>query len=123
MSINSLQRTALRAAAEAERSAAREVEMNRYRLLGLMTLLVVSCGCHTMRFDLSNAQHEKVVYERKSFFLWGLVPTREIDTATRCPAGAAAIRERTTFTDGLLGLITLGIWQPRSTWYYCLPRS
>jgi hypothetical protein len=84
---------------------------------------IAQAGCHTMRFELSDARHEEVVYERKSFFFWGLAPTLEVDVATRCPAGVAAIRERTTFTDGLLGLMTLGIWQPRSSWYYCLPRG
>jgi hypothetical protein len=80
----------------------------------------VQAGCHTMRFELSNAEHKSVVYDRKSFFLWGLTPTQKVDVTTHCPAGVAAIRERMTFTDGLLGFATLGIWQPRSSWYYCL---
>jgi len=86
-------------------------------------LLFVVCatGCHTMRFNVSEAAHEKVVEERKSFFLWGLVPTRKIDVSKRCPAGVSAVREETTFTDGVLGLVTLGVWQPRSSWYFCLP--
>ena len=73
-----------------------------------------------MRFELVHEPHTQVVYDRKSFFLWSLVPSREVDVSHYCPAGVAAIREETRFTDGLLAFITLGIWQPRSSWYYCL---
>jgi hypothetical protein len=83
-------------------------------------LIVAVAGCHTMRFEVSREPHAEVVYERKSFFLWGLTPTREVDVSAHCPAGAAAIREETRFSDGFFGVITLGIWQPRSSWYYCL---
>ena len=88
-------------------------------VLAMFLSATTSLGCHTMRFELSPAPYERVVYERKSFFFWGLAPTKRVDAADRCPGGVAAIRERTTFTDGLLGALTLGIWQPRSSWYYC----
>jgi hypothetical protein len=74
-----------------------------------------------MRFELVNADHAKVVYDRKSYYLWGLVPTQEVDVGKICPAGAAAIKEETSFTDGLLAIPFLGIWGHRSSWYYCLP--
>ena len=94
----------------------------RWLVCVLALMLVVLPGCHTIRFDLSNQQEAKVVHERKSFFLWGLVPSnREVDVRTRCPAGAAAIREQTSFTDGLFTVLFLGIWELRSSWYYCLP--
>lgn len=90
-----------------------------------ITLIIIGgallvAGCHTMHFELADAEYEHVVYERKSYFLWGLVPTVEVDASKHCPTGTAAIREQTTFTDGLLALLTLGIWEPRSSWYYCL---
>ena len=82
-------------------------------------LLVAGVGCHTMRFELVNEPAATVITEHKSYFLWGLAPTVEVDVLNKCPAGAAAIRERTTFLDGLMSLPTLGIWSPRSTTYYC----
>jgi hypothetical protein len=88
----------------------------------LVLIIGLLSGCHTIRFDLSIQRETKVVHERKSFFLWGLVPSnREVDVRTRCPAGAAAIREQTSFTDGLFTVLFLGIWELRSSWYYCLP--
>ena len=73
-----------------------------------------------MRFELASEKHSEVIYDRKSFYLWGLTPTKEVDVAQFCPAGVAAIKEETRFEDGFFAAITLGIWQPRSSWYYCL---
>jgi hypothetical protein len=90
------------------------------RSLILLVLVVGLSGCHTMRFEVSNEPHQRVVFHRKSFFFWGLAPTREVDVSVYCPAGVAAIREQTQLSDGFFDLITLGIWEPRSSWYYCL---
>ena len=90
-----------------------------------MTALAVAvlAGCHTMRFELVNEEPARVVYDRKSFFLWGLVATKVVDVSVYCPGGVAAIREETRFSDGLGSLVTLGIWKPRSSWYYCLQEA
>jgi Bor protein len=94
------------------------------RLLTLLLGLVASTtACHTMRFDVGSGPVSEVVYERKSFFLGGIGPTRKVDVRVHCPNGAVAIREQTTFVDGLFNLITLGIWAPRSSWYYCAAKE
>ena len=85
-----------------------------------VVLLTLLAGCHTMRFEVSAEPHDHVVYDRKSFYLWGLAPTKEVDVSRHCPDGVAAVREETRFSDGFFGVVTLGIWQPRSSWYYCL---
>jgi hypothetical protein len=74
-----------------------------------------------MRFELSREPAAKVVYQRKHFFFWGLTPTAVVDVRKHCPNGAAAVREQTTTVDTLCRIPTLGIWSPRSSWYYCLP--
>lgn len=74
-----------------------------------------------MQFELVDADHAKRVHHRNSFFFWGLAPTVVVDVSLYCPAGVAAIREETTVVDYLLLTVpTLGIYQPRSAWYYCL---
>ena len=91
--------------------------MLRTLLLGGAVLL--SSACHTMKFDVGSGPVDQVVYERKSFYLGGLAPTVNVDVSEHCPNGAVAIREETTFVDGLLSLVTLSIYTPRSSWYYC----
>jgi len=84
-------------------------------------LIAGGAACHTMQFEVTDQRESQVVFERKHFFLWGLVPTVEVDVRQHCPNGLAAVREQTTFVDGLFDFFTLGIWSPRSSWYYCLP--
>ena len=87
--------------------------------LAAIGLGVALGGCHTMRFELVNEPAATVISEHKSYFLWGLAPTVDVNVLEKCPNGAAALRERTTFLDGLAGLPTLYIWNLRSTKYYC----
>lgn len=75
-----------------------------------------------MRFELQALPHEDVVRERKSFWFWGLTPTIVVDVSEKCPTGIVAIREQTTFLDGVYEVLTLGIWSPRSSYYYCEAR-
>jgi len=86
----------------------------------IVAAAVLAGGCHTMRFELADQDTTEVVYDRKSFFFWGLTPTREVVVTDFSPEGVAAIREETRFSDGFFSVITLGIYQPRSSWYYCL---
>ena len=87
--------------------------------------MLLLCGlattaCHTMRFELARVPTTNVVSEHKNFFLGGLVPTRVVDVSEKCPYGAAAVMEETSFVDGLAANVTLGVWTPRSSTYYCL---
>jgi hypothetical protein len=72
-----------------------------------------------MRFEVGDGRAGEVVHDRKSFFLGGLVPTKTVDVAAFCPTGALAIEEETSFVDGLFGGLTLSIYTPRSSTYYC----
>jgi hypothetical protein len=76
-------------------------------------------ACHTMRFEVADGSSGTVVHDRKAFFLGGLVPTRHVDVADFCPNGAVAVGEETTFVDGLLSVLTLSIYTPRSSYYHC----
>ena len=85
----------------------------------VLALVIVISGCHTMNIEVTDQDHVNVVNERKSFFFWGLTPTKKVDVSQHCPNGVTAIRESTLFVDGVFELITLGIWSPRSSIYFC----
>ena len=76
-------------------------------------------ACHTMRFEVADGPEGEVVHDRKSFWLGGLVNTQHVDVSQFCPNGAVAVREETTFVDGLIGFVTLSIYTPRSSYYHC----
>jgi hypothetical protein len=87
----------------------------------MVLVLANGLACHTMNFEVEQAKPGGVekIHDRKAFFLGGLVPTRNVDAREHCPNGVQSIREETTFGDGLLSLITIGIYSPRSSDYYC----
>ncbi len=80
----------------------------------------MSAGCHTFRFHVSDAPSDPIpVVDRKTFWVFALFPTMEVDVRTICPAGVAEIDEETTFTDGLFTVLTLNVYSPRTSYYYC----
>ncbi len=96
----------------------------RARRLAVLVVLatVALAGCHTMRFEIVDAPHSKIVHHRKSFYVAGLFPRlNRVDVSQYCPHGVSRVREQTTDDDAIIGVATLGIWTPRSSWYYCLP--
>jgi hypothetical protein len=85
----------------------------------LLAFLLGQAGC-ALRFELApETPHDRVVTERKPFFLWGLLPTQTCAVTDRCPKGAVAIAEEITGTDAALTVVTFGLYSPRSTTYYC----
>ena len=89
------------------------------RRFAIAALGLVLAGCHTMRFEVGDGPVGKVVHERKAFFVAGLAPTRKVDVLQFCPAGAVAVSEEISFVDGLLAAVTLSIYTPRSSTFYC----
>jgi hypothetical protein len=91
------------------------------RRLGMAVAIasLLLSACHSMRFEVADGPEDKVVYDRKSFWLGGLVNTQHVDVSQFCPNGAVAVREETTFVDGLISVVTLSIYTPRSSYYHC----
>ena len=86
----------------------------------LSGVLFTSNACHTFHFHVSNAPFDpKPIVDRKTFWVFAWFPTFEVDVRAICPEGVAAIEEQTTFTDGLFGVLTLSIYSPRTSYYYC----
>jgi Bor protein len=94
--------------------------MSQWRAVVLAVSLVSLSACHMFRFEVSKEPHEVLpVVDRKTFWVFAWFPTLEVDVRKICPAGVALIEEETTVTDGLLTLLTLDIYAPRTSYYYC----
>lgn len=90
----------------------------------LLTVLALALGaCNTMRFEVADGPTGAEIRDRKAYFLWGLTPAIREDMREHCPAGVAQIREQTTFGDGALSIVTLGIYSPRTSHYTCLEET
>jgi hypothetical protein len=86
-------------------------------------LILVATGCYsvTIRPDGGFKMATQPNFEqRQDFYLWGLVGESHIDTAKVCPkSGPSQMQSQMTFVDGLLGLITLGIYSPETAKVWC----
>jgi hypothetical protein len=74
----------------------------------------LATGCYTVRFQSDLAPGGAKFEEKGNFFLWGLVGEKEVDLKKLCPAGPSRWQNQQTFVDGLLGVITIGIYIPRT---------
>jgi Bor protein len=52
-------------------------------------------------------------------FIFGLVPAAEISTAAQCPSGVARVETQQSFVNGLVGVVTLGIYTPQEVRITC----
>ena len=94
--------------------------MKKLYLLGLVLALG---GCSTVTVTTADEQKltTKPTYqERKNFFFWGLVNDHSVDAVAACEGEQPRqMQSQQTFTDGLLGVVTLGIYAPRSARIWC----
>jgi hypothetical protein len=54
-----------------------------------------------------------------STWLWGLVAAQPIDARQQCPSGVAAITTEQSFVNGLVALVTVGIYTPQHVTITC----
>jgi hypothetical protein len=52
-------------------------------------------------------------------WLWGLVPATPIDVTRDCPSGIATVETQESFMNGLVSLLTIGIYTPRDVTVTC----
>jgi hypothetical protein len=54
-----------------------------------------------------------------STFIFGLVPAKDINVMKECPNGVAVVETQQSFANGLVGLVTLGIYTPQDVRITC----
>lgn len=93
------------------------------RTLCLITLsaMFLAGGCYSQTYISKTATPSTAKTERKmNFYFWGLSGTGEINVPEVCGGRPASrINTQHTFVNGLLGVITLGIYVPRTAFITC----
>lgn len=93
------------------------------RLQGLalvLPLVLFTTGCYH-QVVRTGATPSTQVIERPwtATYFFGLVPASTINTAAECPNGVAVVETQQTFPNGLLGVLTLGIYTPQTVRITC----
>ena len=79
----------------------------------LLTTTFALTACYHATIDTGLTPSTQVVEQSfASSWIYGLVPPKTVETASRCPNGVAKVETEHTFVNQLVGLITLGIYTP-----------
>ena len=86
-------------------------------------LTIIATGCYnvTIRPDGGFKMASHPTFEqRQDFYLWGLVGESHIDTSKICTKSSPSqMQSEMTFVDGLLAVVTLGIYSPETAKVWC----
>ena len=86
--------------------------------LALCAFLMTGCYHQVVQTGATPAPGNAVVQKTAGVMWWGLAGA-EVDTTAECPSGVATIETQQTFVNGLVGLITLGIYTPQTVTITC----
>jgi hypothetical protein len=83
------------------------------RRLLTIGMLVATLGCYHQVVQTGLSPGSKVVDKPLvATWVFGLVPAQELDMRAECPGGVAIVTTEQSFMNGLLGVVTLGIYTP-----------
>lgn len=85
-----------------------------------LAIMVIATGCYN-QVVRTGAAPSGTVIERPwtATYIFGLVPATAINTAAACPSGVAIVETQQSFANGLVGVLTLGIYTPQTVRITC----
>lgn len=90
----------------------------------VFALLAATAGCYTARIETGLPPSNTVIKESfASCWVYGLVPPSTVETQARCPDGVAIVQTRLSFVNGLVGVLTWGIYTPMEIVVTCAEKS
>lgn len=98
--------------------------MRKITTIIIATLIMTGCATQTFQIDSSASSSASTPTKevRQTFFISGLGQTQELNAATVC-GGAdkiSKVEAQSTLVDNLLGILTAGIYTPRTARVYCV---
>ncbi len=89
-------------------------------LAGLLGLIFASGACYHATVNTGRPlSMETVEKPFASAWIYGLVPPSTVDVATQCSNGVARFETQQSFVNGLVGILTLGIYTPMTIKVTC----
>lgn len=81
-------------------------------ILLLVTVIFLSSCYHAQIFTEAEPSGQVIDEPWAHSFIFGLVPPKEIRTASECPNGVAKVETQISFLNGLVSAITFQIYTP-----------
>ncbi len=93
--------------------AVRPPPPNSIRPLALVAMLLTLSACYHATVQTGLAPSTQTIEEKwASGWIYGLVPPATVQTMQGCPAGVARVDTQQSFVNGLVAIITFGIYTP-----------
>lgn len=90
------------------------------RSAALLGAVVALSGCYHATIETGLPPGNQTLEKPwASAWIYGLVPPQMVETASRCPNGVARVETQQSFVNGLVGLITFGIYTPMTIMVTC----
>ena len=87
--------------------------MSAARTFALLAGLTVLGACYRATIETGLTPSTKVLEQKwASSWIYGLVPPKTVETASRCPDGIAKVETHLSFLNGVVHILTLGIYTP-----------
>ena len=95
--------------------------MRKVRMVTMLGLVAATAACYEHTFHVgSGAPAGPIVYQEwHNHWLGGLIGERQIDVTRECPSGNATIHDEQTFLNGLVEVLTTGIYAPTTVTIRC----
>lgn len=92
------------------------------KLVFVSLLAILSSGCATQSYLLSNSGNNTPTYNKmQTFFVSGVGQEKKVNAAEVCggPDKVFKVQTQITFLNGLLSNLTYGVYTPRQIIVYC----
>ena len=91
------------------------------KIISAAILALVVSGCAQQTFVMSDANNQIKEETSQNFFVYGIGQEKEIDAASVCGGAdkVAKVETQDTFVNGLLRVVTFGIYTPRDARVFC----
>ncbi|MBN2694138.1 Bor family protein [bacterium] len=96
--------------------------MKRGWLVLMLIFMMFVSACKTVTItegDLEEITTDPTYESSESFFIFGIIGESHVYVNQQCPKGVFQVQTRMSFVDGLLGLITVGIYSPKTVRLWC----
>ena len=90
------------------------------RLAGVLIAALVAGGCFHATIDTGRpASTDSIVKPWANSWVYGLVPPKTVQTEQKCPSGVSRVETVHSFLNGLVDVLTFGIYTPMTLKVTC----
>ena len=94
--------------------------MRMRNVVGLLVVFLSTVSCYHATIETAATPSTVVIEEPfASSWIFGLVPPKTVSTAAKCRGGVAKVETQQSFVNGLVGILTFGIYTPMSIRVTC----